>query len=173
MPENITGTTGFTKGAYQKPSAKDSGSDVFQVLEDFMDRMAVHKHQGKDSEIISHTITKTPFYAAAETVNWQTDGADIATGVKYLDIDITGNTLSLNADETEGSTPNDVNYMFFYVIDDMTVNDSSGSGVQSPGHERFYPDIVWRTYQKIRISTNMHETIAAASSSARIYLKAY
>ena len=162
MAENITGTTAYTNGAYQKPSAKDSGADVFQVLEDFMDRMSVHKHQGKDSEIISHTITKTSFYIAAEAVNWDAGSNDN----KYVDIDITGNTLTANVDGEVGATPNDVNYLFYYVADSV-------DGISSPGHVRFYPDVSWVDYNTMRITSNIWHTIAEASAAARVYLKAY
>ena len=162
MAENISGTTGYTNGAYQKPSAKDSGADVFQVLEDFMERMAVHKHTGKDSEVITTSITKTSFYSAAESGNWSAGSNDM----KYLDIDITGTTLTANTTGSASGTPNDVNYMFFYVADSV-------DGISSPGHVRFYPDVNWQDYNTIRVTTNLWHTIAEASSSARVYLKAY
>jgi len=164
MPENIDGTAGYTGGAYSKPSAKDSGSDVFQVLEDFMERMSNHTHQGRDSEIISHTITKTPFSTAAATGNWTPTGDN--TDQKYVDIDVTSNSLSVNNDGTGGATPNDVNWMFFYVVDDI-------DGISSPGHQRFYPEYEWTEYDTMRISTNIFETINDAATSPRVYLKAY
>ena len=52
MAQDIDGTGDLTNGAYQKPTATDSGSTVFSILESFMERMASHKHEGTDSLLI-------------------------------------------------------------------------------------------------------------------------
>ena len=58
MPSDISGTEGFTGGAYQIPDDRDKGNDVFDTLEAFMERMANHQHTGQDSKTISLNIAK-------------------------------------------------------------------------------------------------------------------
>ncbi len=58
MPEDISGSENLTNGAYQKPSPKDQGSDVYDTLEIYMERMANHTHSGSDSQQISLNFTK-------------------------------------------------------------------------------------------------------------------
>lgn len=58
MPIDIAGTEAFTDGPYQKPATNDKGQTVFDVLEEFMERMANHSHSGADSREISLNIAK-------------------------------------------------------------------------------------------------------------------
>jgi hypothetical protein len=58
MPIDITGTEGFTNGPYQKPSSGDQGNTVYDTIEEFMERMANHNHDGGDSKEISLNIAK-------------------------------------------------------------------------------------------------------------------
>lgn len=54
----IEGTETFENGAYEIPDSKETGSSVFDKLEEFMERMANHRHQGKDSNEITLNIQK-------------------------------------------------------------------------------------------------------------------
>lgn len=58
MPIIIPDTEGYTNGAYVIPSPKEAGNDVFDILEEFMHRLATHSHTGADSKNISLNITK-------------------------------------------------------------------------------------------------------------------
>jgi hypothetical protein len=58
MPIEISGTSGFTNGPYEKPADKEKGNDVFETIEEFMERMATHSHSGADSNEISLNIAK-------------------------------------------------------------------------------------------------------------------
>lgn len=58
MPIDIVGTEDYTDGPYELPVSPDQGNDVFSVLEDFMNRMAVHNHDGSNSKEISLNIDK-------------------------------------------------------------------------------------------------------------------
>jgi len=55
----IPGTEGYTNGAYEIPSPKEAGNDVFDILEEFMQRIANHSHTGADSKNISLNIEKS------------------------------------------------------------------------------------------------------------------
>jgi hypothetical protein len=79
MPENITGTEGFTNGPVLKPSDKDQGpNEVFAILETFMERIATHSHTGADSKEISVNFSKST-QDLAETVDytWNAQGDHI------------------------------------------------------------------------------------------------
>jgi hypothetical protein len=58
MPIDIVGTELYTNGPYEKPAAGDQGNTVFDILEEYMERMAVHNHDGGDSKEISLNIAK-------------------------------------------------------------------------------------------------------------------
>jgi len=55
---DITGTEGFTNGPYEIPDPKEAGNNVFNILEEFMERMATHTHVGADSNSITLNISK-------------------------------------------------------------------------------------------------------------------
>jgi len=55
---DIPDTEGFSNGAYQIPDPKEQGNDVFDILEEFMERMATHTHTGADSHSITLNISK-------------------------------------------------------------------------------------------------------------------
>jgi len=162
MPENITGTTGFTGGAIQKPSSKDSGSTVFNTLEEFMERLAAHTHDGVDSENISRTVSKTPYFTVGSL---GTTGGD--QGIVSIDDTIFSNTyvdVSVVLETLQPGTNNHVTYSFWYF---STAEGTSGGWIQ------FHPDIDWDG-ARLRIYTNIIETIrAAGSTSAKIMVQAY
>ena len=54
----IDGTENFTNGPYEIPDAKETGNSVFDKLEEFMERMATHTHNGSDSNSITLNIAK-------------------------------------------------------------------------------------------------------------------
>lgn len=54
----INGTENFTNGPYEIPDNKETGSSVFDKLEEFMERMATHTHDGSDSNTITLNIQK-------------------------------------------------------------------------------------------------------------------
>jgi len=54
----IEGTENFTNGGYPIPDDKETGSSVFDKLEEFMERMANHQHLGADSKPITLNIQK-------------------------------------------------------------------------------------------------------------------
>lgn len=54
----INGTQNFTNGPYEIPDAKETGNSVFDKLEEFMQRMATHTHNGSDSNSITLNIAK-------------------------------------------------------------------------------------------------------------------
>ena len=59
MPRNIAGTESFTGGPYQLPENGDRGeADVFDILEQALERLANHSHSGVDSNSISLNIEK-------------------------------------------------------------------------------------------------------------------
>ena len=58
MPRDITGTETYTNGPYEIPQDSDVGNTVFQILEEYMERMATHSHSGSDSKKISLNIEK-------------------------------------------------------------------------------------------------------------------
>ena len=164
MPENITGTTGFTKGAIQKPSSKDSGSTVFNTLETFMTRLATHTHDGADSEIISRTVSKTEYTKAAATANWSS--VDSTTGNKYLEVTIT--TVAHKANNGgAGSNPANATYSFWYYKDVI------GSANSGPGWTQFHPEMEWTEHGIMKISTNISKKINDASSSPKIRIQAF
>jgi len=54
----IDGTENFTNGPYEIPDSKETGNSVFDKLEEFMERMATHTHNGSDSNSITLNISK-------------------------------------------------------------------------------------------------------------------
>ena len=54
----ITGTENFTNGPLETPDAKEEGNDVFDKLEEFMERVGAHTHDGTDSTVITLNIEK-------------------------------------------------------------------------------------------------------------------
>ena len=58
MPQDIPGTSTLSKGPYQIPSPKDNGNEIADVLEEFMERMSNHDHQGADSKKITLNFDK-------------------------------------------------------------------------------------------------------------------
>ena len=165
MAVDISGTSTLTGGVYQKPTISDSGSEVFDILETFMERMAAHSHSGADSLGINVTLTKTSYEAAAEDTDWS--GAD-ANGNKYVDIAITSSSHYLMGGDGITATPTDITRDFYYLADNV---DSTGDR----GHVRFYPDIEWQgaTGSSLRITTNIWETIQDASATAKVIMKVY
>ena len=161
MPENITGTTGFTAGAYRKPSNKDSGSEVFDILEEFMTRIAPHTHDGVDSEIINRTVTKSAY----ENTGTLTFSDDSTTGQKYVEITINTAAHQVNKGGA-GTAANSISYSFWYYTDVV----ASGQG---PGWTQFGPDISWTASSVVRIMTNISETILAAAAVPKIKVQDY
>jgi hypothetical protein len=53
MSTIIQGTENYSDGPFYLPSSKEKGDALFTLLEDFINRMAVHNHQGADSIPIS------------------------------------------------------------------------------------------------------------------------
>jgi len=150
MAQEIDGTGDLTSGAYEKPTATDSGSKVFNILETFMERMAGHKHEGTDSLLINKKLDKTPYTVSGES--WSSPDAN---GNKYVTITITDEDHYLRA----GDTVLDITREFYYLKD--TLDSSSGAG-----HIRFYPDLVWTNNNVVQVHTNIHETIASDSATA-------
>jgi hypothetical protein len=165
MPENIAGTTGFTAGAYQKPSSKDSGSTVFTTLEEFMTRIAAHTHDGANSELINRTVTKTEYTTQVLTGPSSFSGPDSLTGLYYVDVSITVGTHHVNAGGA-GQTANTASYSFWYYADVIV----AGNG---PGWVEFYPDVSWNSFQQMSLHTSIVDTILAASGNAKIKVMAY
>lgn len=54
----IAGTENFTNGPYEIPDPKETGNSIFDKLEEFMERMATHTHNGSDSNSITLNIAK-------------------------------------------------------------------------------------------------------------------
>jgi len=162
MPDNIAGTTGFTGGAYQKPSTKDSGSDVFTTLESFMTRIAAHTHDGVDSELINRTVTKSA-YTNTGTLSFAVESV---TGQSYTNITI-GSSHTINKGGA-ATVANNNKYSFYYYADEVV--DGGGGG---PGWVRFHPEYVWDSYSVITVYTNIPATILAAAAVPIIKVEAY
>ena len=160
MAQDIPGTSTLTGGVYQKPTISDSGSEVFDILETFMERMAAHSHSGADSLGINVTLTKTPYEGLASAFV----GPD-SNGNKYVDIDITSSSHYLF--DSEGD-PTNITRDFYYLADNV---DSTGDA----GHIRFYPDLTWQggDGDTLRVTTNIWATIAAAAAVPKIIMKVY
>jgi len=174
MAQDINGTGNLTNGAYEKPTATDSGSTVFSILESFMERMASHRHDGTDSLLINKKIDKTSYSIGAESGsddtegNWYTAaGSGLATAYDNKKVTITVSDPDLMHVDGDGALI-DVTREFYYLVDD--INGSYGSGL---GHQRFYPDIVWLSKSVCEIHTNIWETISAASTSAAVIMKVF
>ena len=167
MAQDIEGTSDLTSGAYEKPTATDSGSTVFKILESFMERMAAHKHEGTDSLLINKKLDKTPYDIAADTDDWT--GPD-ANGNKKVTITMTGTGSSdhyLAASDTgaDADVVLDITREFYYLKDNTT-------GLMDE-HVRFYPDIVWTGNNTLEVHTNIYETIAAAAGTPVVIMKVY
>ena len=171
MATNITGTEGFVNGAIKLPSAKDSGSDVFQTLEDFMTRLAAHTHEGNDSKIINRNLIKDTFPTDAATSDW-TNTSDYAnTGNKYVTTTITTQSLGLRSDASvAGSTIQNITVKFYYYA-------TSVPGTGGIGHVEFFPDYEWGTSGvnfTIKIISNLYEAIdTAGGPSPSVIVKVY
>ena len=90
MPIDILGTESYTGGAYQKPVARDTGDSNASVIEEFMERMAVHTHTGADSKDISlDEIDKTPelFKSDGSTFTWTLLGNGIYRAILPLTLE--------------------------------------------------------------------------------------
>ena len=46
MPTDIPGTETYTNGPYQINDPLESGNEVFDLIEEFMERIANHSHTG-------------------------------------------------------------------------------------------------------------------------------
>ena len=57
MSRNVVGTETFNGGPILIPTT-EVGSDVFDILEEFMERLGAHSHNGDDSVSISLNIQK-------------------------------------------------------------------------------------------------------------------
>jgi hypothetical protein len=57
MARDVVGTEDYTGGPVEIPT-NEIGNDVFDILEEFMERLATHQHQGVDSKSISLNIEK-------------------------------------------------------------------------------------------------------------------
>lgn len=57
MSRIVSGTENFNNGGYLIPT-KEVGNDVFDILEEFMERISNHRHDGDDSHEISLNIEK-------------------------------------------------------------------------------------------------------------------
>jgi endo-beta-N-acetylglucosaminidase D len=161
MPENITGTTGFTAGAYRKPSSKDSGSEVFTVLEEFMTRIASHTHDGVDSEIINRTVSKTA-YENTGTLSFETDST---TGQKTVDISISSAAHQINKGGS-GTAANALAFTYWYYVDVIVANNG-------PGWVQFFPDVSWTASGTTRLSTSISETILDAAAVPKVKVQVY
>jgi len=177
MAQDINGTGDLTNGAYEKPTATDSGSTVFSILESFMERMASHKHEGTDSLLINKKLDKTRYYVTVPDsgAGWSTG----TNGNKYLTINGVDSEPALGrltdsnhylaagteATAASGDTVLDITREFYYLKDNAIGNCDE--------HIRFYPDIVWGANDSIQIHTNIYGTIFAAASAPTIFMKVY
>jgi len=78
MPSDIAGTENYSGGPYQINDPTESGNEVFDLLEEFMQRMATHSHTGQDSAIISLNIEKgVQSLVSGVDFVWDAQGNDI------------------------------------------------------------------------------------------------
>jgi len=73
----VTGTEGYGGGPYEIPDPKETGNSVFDKLEQAIERLATHTHQGIDSSEITLNIAKgvQELLAGADFV-WDQVGTD-------------------------------------------------------------------------------------------------
>lgn len=78
MARDIVGTEDFTNGPIQIPEDTDVGNEVFDVLEQFMERLATHSHAGADSQKISLNIEKDiTVFTVGVDLSWNNEGNDV------------------------------------------------------------------------------------------------
>ena len=187
MAEEIDNTGDLTGGAYQIPSASDSGSEVFNILETFMKRMAVHKHDGTDALVINKKVDKT-IYKAGDEITTGSSSAWVSgtNGNYYMDIKVADSEIQL--EDGDGDV-NDITREFYYLktaIDaPVTESDCTDAGGEwdsdctitaRSAHIKFNPDVEYLGNSIVRVHTNISGTIASASDTGDagiIYMKAF
>jgi len=108
MAQDIAGTEAFTNGPYTKPTDGDKGDNIFDRLEEFMDRMAAHSHSGADSNSIS--------------LNIQKDIEDLVEGSTIFWVDLGSNQFEATVAVPAG-TSYDLSIRKFFVGEDGNFNE--------------------------------------------------
>jgi len=185
MAEEIDDTGDLTGGAYQIPSASDSGSEVFNILETFMKRMAVHKHDGTDALVINKKVDKTVYSAGAVATTGSSSAWVSGTnGNYYMDIKVADSEIQL--EDGDGDV-NDITREFYYLQDAIDAPATDPDCVLAGGewgasctitarsaHVKFNPDVEYLGNSIVRVHTNISATITAASTGVgTIYMKAF
>ena len=108
MATEIPNTSSYNGGAYYLPDSNDSGSPLFDILEDFITRIATHNHSGDDSKVITAQFEKSyQEFTSGVNYTWAEIGS---TGRYYCAITLTGNEIDTHERQFYMSTDNGSTY---------------------------------------------------------------
>jgi len=112
MATEIVGTSTYNNGPYYLPDSKDSGDPLFSVLEDFINRIAIHNHDGDDSKVITAQFEKSyQEFTGGVHYTW----TEIAsTGRYYCAFTLTGNEIDTHERQFYTSIDAGVTYEQFF-----------------------------------------------------------
>jgi len=152
MAVNIKATENLTNGPYQVPSEVDNGKKYTKIVEKFMARMAVHKHDNVDglpqSQTKSTFDAKTVVVTTEELISWQ---ADTASAGYKADIDL--GTPVANSffaffvnDDAADKTEDDVGYDITTAVGHVMFTHARGSTanhLQIKSNKQFKHITIW------------------------------
>lgn len=166
MAKDISGTSSYSNGAYQLPQDDDSGSTVFSILEDFMERIATHDHTGSDSKSITANFSKinviidtsqspsTWNSSATEPTGSLAAGSDIGLSSCTIQIS-TGSSISANKLDTTATMDRDAADVVDYTPMLSFFHLEQVSGTTKYYWQPFNPDYIWTGDQEITLYSNV------------------
>jgi hypothetical protein len=170
MAKDIGNTGSYTNGAYQIPEDDDSGSIVFSLLEDFMERIAEHNHTGGDSKSITSNFTKvntilTPSWSGHTFTSGLASGSSTGSYKCTINISTTqeqeagkldiGAALDRDSDDINDVSKHTQILKFFYKDQDPATDDDPDVITDKFFWQPFDPDYTYTGDSTIELYSNV------------------